>query len=99
MIKLEYVLEQISGELELKGLSNYESKTDVLDSIGTSEIEYSIIEEVLKVLKPEVDTTPVMYACERGGERNVISPESEAKRLGFSSLIANIDDSRIVICS
>ncbi len=98
MINLEYVLEQDSGELELKGLSNYESKIEILESIGTNEIQYSIIEEVLKVLKPEVDTTPVIFACEKGGERNVISPESEANRLGFSSLIAKIDDSRIVIC-
>jgi len=98
MIKLEYILEQGSGELKLEGLSNYKSKTDVLESIGTNEIKYSIIEEILKELKPEIDTTPVIYACERGGERNVISPQSEANRLGFSSLIANIDGSKIVIC-
>ena len=99
MIKLDYVLEEKSGEVELSGLSNFESKADILISIETSEIEYSIIDEALKVLKPDVDTTPVMYACERGGERNLISPESEAKRLGFSSLIAIINGSRIVICS
>lgn len=99
MIKLEYVLEESSGELELQKLSNYDSKDEVLASLETTDLEYTIIEDVLKILKPDVDTTPKMYACERGGERNVISPKSEAERLGFSKLIAKIDDSQIVICS
>jgi hypothetical protein len=98
MIKLEYVLEGNSGELELQGLSNYESKNDILSSIETSDIEFTIIEDALKILKPDLDTAPLMYACERGGERNVISPKSEANRLGLSKLIAKIDDSKIVIC-
>ena len=75
----------------------FESKNDILSSIETSDIEFTIIEDALKILKPDVDTTPIMYACERGGERNVISSKSEAERLGFSKLIAKIDDSEIVI--
>ena len=98
MIKLQYVFEGNSGELVLKSLSNYGSKNDVLESIETSDVEYAIIEDSLKTLKPDVDPTPQMYAQSRGGERHFISPKSEAIRLGFSTLIANIDNFEIVIC-
>jgi hypothetical protein len=60
MIKLEYVLEGNSGELELQGLSNYESKNDILSSIETSDIEFTIIEDALKILKPDLDTAPAL---------------------------------------
>jgi hypothetical protein len=97
MIKVRYEFKGQQGELELHSLTNYQGKKEILDSIGTSVFEHTIIEDTLKQLAPDVAPTPEMYACERGGERNVISPSSEANRFGFSMLVAQIHDEIISI--
>jgi len=97
MIELKYEYQEKVGTLKLAELSGYSGKTDILGSIETSDLQYSIIEHALVHLSPEVDSMPVMYACERGGERNLISPSSEASRLGFTKLEAVIDSNKISI--
>ena len=97
MIKVEYEYQKQTGTLDLPKVSDYEGKQELIDSLDISNLEYAIIEEVLSVIAPDVDPTPKMYACERGGERNVISPSSEAARLGFTKLEATIDGNEIII--
>ncbi|MGF1688388.1 hypothetical protein L4C36_17120 [Photobacterium japonica] len=98
MIKVNYVFKGKLGEIELGHLTSFESKEDVLESVGTSTLEHIITEDVLKILNSEIDPTPVLVARERGGDRGEpISPQSEAERLGFSKLVATIDDSKVVI--
>ncbi len=98
MIKLNYVFGNESGVLELQGLSSY-TKEEILPSLGTSELQFTIIENALKVLNPSINPISLLSACERGGMRNTIQPESEAKRLGFSKLVADIEGTEIVICA
>ena len=97
MIKVEYEYQNQAGTLCLQKVSDYEGKQELIDSLNTSNIKYAIIEEVLSVIAPDVDPTPKMYACERGGERNVVSPSSEAVRLGFTKLEAAIYGNEIIV--
>ena len=75
MLKVEYIHEDNFGELELENLSGYSSKDEIESSINSSDIEYTLVEDLAKLLASDIDTTPQVYACERGGERNLISPE------------------------
>ncbi|EGR3150045.1 hypothetical protein C4D02_RS21885 [Vibrio parahaemolyticus] len=73
MIKLTFEFQGELGEIELQQLAGYRDRDDILDSIGTSEIEYCIIEQALKQLDSDVDPTPQMYACVRGGKKRNIA--------------------------
>tara|TARA_B100001971_G_C18255072_1_gene581404 strand:- start:2635 stop:2934 length:300 start_codon:yes stop_codon:yes gene_type:complete len=97
MLKVEYIHEDNFGELELENLSGYSSKDEIESSINSSDIEYTLVEDLAKLLASDIDTTPQVYACERGGERNLISPESEARRFGFTKIIATIGNHTINI--
>ncbi|WP_318517441.1 hypothetical protein [Photobacterium leiognathi] len=98
MIKIDYIFNDKCGEIELGSLTGFESKDDILDSIGIPTLEYIIIEDVLQILNPDIDPAPVMSTKERGGYRGEpISPKSEAERLGFSKLAATIDEFKVII--
>jgi hypothetical protein len=98
MIKIDYIFNDNLGEIELGLLTGFGSKEYILESIGTSTLEDIIIEDVLQILNPDIDPTPIMVARVRGGDRGEpISPKSEAERLGFSKLVATIDDSKVII--
>lgn len=98
MIKINYIFNDNLGEIELGLLTNFKSKEDILESVGTSPLEYIIIEDVLQILNPNIDPIPIMAASIRGEYRGEpISPKKEAERLGFSKLVATIDDSKVII--
>ncbi|MDA3140380.1 hypothetical protein [Vibrio metschnikovii] len=98
MIKVEYILDGQEGELDLAGLTSFSSKEEVVESWGKSTtLEYYLVEDTLATLKPEVDAFPILHACERGGERNVISPESQAKKFGFTKLVGCFEGDKIII--
>ncbi|EJE8536185.1 hypothetical protein ACWOVX_004452 [Vibrio vulnificus] len=97
MVKVEYEFQGQSGSLELKSVTGYINEKELIDSLETSDIQEAILEEVLSLIAPGVDPLPEMDACERGGERNVVSSSSEAKRLGFNKLKATIDGNEITI--
>ncbi|MEA5245057.1 hypothetical protein [Vibrio parahaemolyticus] len=99
MIKVEYILDEQEGELDLAGLTSFSSKEEVVESWGKSTaLAHYLVEDTLAILKPEVDSFPMLYACERGGERNVISPESQAREFGFTKFIAKLDNQTLTIC-
>jgi hypothetical protein len=99
MIKVEYVLDGTKGELELVGLTSFESKEDILEVWGKSSVlEDVLVEDVMGHLKPEVDATADMYACERGGERNLVTAKSQAEKFGFSHFSVELDGNNLVIC-
>ena len=97
MIQVEYILGGVSGELQLLELNGFESKGEVLESIESSEFELTVLEDSLKVLKPELDTTPEIFAQDRGKRNPPYSAKSEAERFGFSKFRASIDDRVITI--
>ena len=100
MIKIDYIFNGDLGELELGYLTDFKSKDDILESVDKSMLEYIIVEDVLQILNPVINHIPVMVARKRGEYRGKpISPQSEAERLGFSKLVATIDESIVVIIS
>lgn len=99
MIKVKYVLDGTKGELELTKLTSFESKEDILEIWGKSTVlDEVLVEDVMGQLKPEVNTEEDIDACERGGERNLITAESQAKKFGFSRLSVELDGNKLEIC-
>jgi hypothetical protein len=100
MVKVEYALDNNEGVMMLDSIGGYNSKKDILNSVNTSELMFSVIDDVLSKLKPNMDLTPDIPACSRDGDkRNIVTPESEAHRLGFSKLTLTINDlPAIIIC-
>ncbi|EHH0849923.1 hypothetical protein VCSRO184_3611 [Vibrio cholerae] len=92
MIKVEYILDGQAGELELQTVTSFASKEEIVESWGNSlPLEFYLIEDALAILKPEVDAIPLPAACERGGERNFVTPQSHAQKFGFTKFVASID--------
>lgn len=99
MIKVEYILDGTKGELELTKLTTFDSKEQLLNFWDiSSTVDNYLVEDVMGQLKPEVDAQENMYACELGGKRNQVTPESQAKKFGFTQLIATLDGKVRVIC-
>ncbi|MGI2217102.1 hypothetical protein ACRN94_08960 [Shewanella baltica] len=68
MIELKYEYQDKVGSLILYEIVGYRGMQDLLNSLETSDIQFSIIEQALLVLNPEIDSSHEIYACERGGE-------------------------------
>ncbi|MFB1095392.1 hypothetical protein ACEWH9_14645 [Vibrio diabolicus] len=94
MIKVEYVLDGTKGELELTGLTSFDSKEEVLESWDKSScLESYLVEDTLALLKPELDAVPVPAVGGASDDAKV-----QAERFGFTQFIAKLDGQALVIC-
>ena len=99
MMKLDCEFNSNKYNLELFELNDYYSKVEVLAAIEKEEdeLKYTIIEMALKEIDSSIDVSHFIFSSERGEERNLVSPYSEAKRLGFTKLIANIYNVEVIV--
>ncbi|HAV6901119.1 TPA: hypothetical protein RQJ43_004486 [Vibrio vulnificus] len=102
MIKVEYILDGQAGELELSGLTGFDSLADALSVHGSETVSDALakylLEDVMANLKPEVAVASNMHACSRGGERNKEESESvKASSLGFTKLVGFFEGKKIFV--